>query len=201
MAIDDNGGVTPFDKLILATGSSAFIPPIPGVDKKNVHVFRTLDDARDLIAKARKGCRAVVIGGGLLGLEAARGLQLRGCEVSVVHLMDTLMERQLDATGGACLRRKIESLGIRVLLPKQTQALLGNGRVDGLRFASGEEIEADLVVIAAGIKPNTELGKKAGLEFGAGSWLTITWRPPIPIFLPSANAPNIGGKPLGWLRL
>jgi nitrite reductase (NADH) large subunit len=168
VAIDDNGGVTPFDKLILATGSSAFIPPIPGVDKKNVHVFRTLDDARDLIAKAREGCKAVVIGGGLLGLEAARGLQLRGCEVSVVHLMDTLMERQLDATGGACLRRKIESLGIRVLLPKQTQAVLGNGRVVGLRFASGEEIEADLVVIAAGIKPNAELGKKAGLEVRRG---------------------------------
>jgi nitrite reductase (NADH) large subunit len=168
VAIDDNGGVTPFDKLILATGSSAFIPPIPGVEKKNVHVFRTLDDTRDLIAKARKGCKAVVIGGGLLGLEAARGLQLRGCEVSVVHLMETLMERQLDASGGACLRRKIEGLGIRVLLPKQTAALFGNGRVDGLRFASGEEIEADLVVIAAGIKPNVELGKRAGLDVRRG---------------------------------
>src|SRR5215472_14547779 len=168
VAIDDKGGAASYDKLILATGSNALIPPIAGVDKKNVHVFRTLDDARDLIAKARNGCKAVVIGGGRLGLEAARGLQLRGCEVSVVHLMETLMERQLDAAGGACLRRKIESLGIRVLLPKQTQALLGNGRVDGLRFASGEEIEADLVVIAAGIKPNTELGKKAGLEVCRG---------------------------------
>jgi nitrite reductase [NAD(P)H] large subunit len=168
VVIDDDGGATPYDKLILATGSNAFIPPIPGVDKKNVHVFRTLDDTRNLIAKARQGCKAVVIGGGLLGLEAARGLQLRGCDVSVVHLMDTLMERQLDAAGGACLRRKIASLGIRVLMPKQTQALLGNGKVDGLRFASGEEIEADLVVIAAGIRPNVELGKKAGLEVRRG---------------------------------
>lgn len=165
---DDNGEATGYDRLILATGSSAFIPPIPGVEKKNVHVFRTLDDTRELIAKARTGCKAVVIGGGLLGLEAARGLQLRGCEVSVVHLMDTLMERQLDELGGACLRRKIEDLGIRVLLPKQTQALLGNGKVDGLRFASGEEVEADLVVIAAGIKPNAELGKQAGLEVRRG---------------------------------
>jgi len=147
--IDDQGEVTAYDRLILAIGSNAFVPPIPGVDKKNVHVFRTLDDTRDLIAKARKGCRAVVIGGGLLGLEAARGLQLRGCDVSVVHLMDTLMERQLDAAGGACLRRKIEGLGIRVLLPKQTQALLGNGSVEGLRFVSGEESEADLIVVAA----------------------------------------------------
>jgi nitrite reductase (NADH) large subunit len=168
IVMDGDGQATPFDKLILATGSSAFVPPIPGVDKKNVHVFRTLDDTRTLMERAHRGCRAVVIGGGLLGLEAARGLQLRGCEVSVVHLMDTLMERQLDAPGGACLRRKIEGLGIRVLMPKQTQALLGNGHVDGLRFASGEEIEADLVVIAAGIKPNTELARQAGLDVGRG---------------------------------
>jgi nitrite reductase (NADH) large subunit len=168
VAVDSEGGVTPYDKLILATGSSAFIPSIPGVDKKNVHVFRTLDDTRELIAKARTGCKAIVIGGGLLGLEAARGLQLRGCEVSVVHLVETLMERQLDSAGGEFLRRKIEAIGIRVLLPRQTQAVLGNGRVDGLRFASGEEIEADLVVIAAGIKPNVELGRKAGLDVRRG---------------------------------
>jgi len=168
VVIDAEGRATRFDKLILATGSSAFIPPIPGVGKKSVHVFRTLDDTRALLEKAHRGCRAVVIGGGLLGLEAARGLQLRGCEVSVVHLMETLMERQLDATGGAYLQRKIESLGIRVLLPKQTQALLGNGRVDGLRFTSGEELEADLVVIAAGIKPNVGLAREAGLEVRRG---------------------------------
>jgi nitrite reductase (NADH) large subunit len=168
LVIDAEGRATAFDKLILAIGSSAFIPPIPGVDKKNVHVFRTLDDTRALLEKAHRGCKAVVIGGGLLGLEAARGLQLRGCDVSVVHLMDTLMERQLDATGGAYLQRKIESLGIRVILPKQTQALLGNGRVDGLRFATGEELEADLVVIAAGIQPNVDLARRAGLEVRRG---------------------------------
>src|SRR4029077_9362051 len=86
----------------------------------------------------------------------------------VVHLMETLMERQLDSTGGEYLKRKIESLGIRVMLPQQTAALFGNGRVDGLRFASGEEMEADLVVIAAGIRPNAELGRKAGLEVNRG---------------------------------
>ena len=168
VVVDDAGGITEYDKLILATGSSAFIPPIPGVDKKNVHVFRTLDDTRALLDKSRPGLRAAVIGGGLLGLEAARGLQVRGCEVTVVHLMDTLMERQLDATGGLYLKRKIESLGIRVMLPQQTAALFGNGRVDGLRFASGEELEADLVVIAAGIRPNAELGRKAGLAVQRG---------------------------------
>jgi len=165
---DENGGVTEYDRLILATGSSAFIPPIPGVDKKNVHVFRTLDDTRELLDKSRPGLKVAVIGGGLLGLEAARGLQVRGCEVTVVHLMDSLMERQLDPTGGEYLKRKIESLGIRVMLPKQTAALFGNGHVDGLRFANGEELDADLVVIAAGIRPNTELARKAGLEVKRG---------------------------------
>jgi len=168
LVVDEDGGITEYDKLILATGSSAFIPPIPGVDKKNVHVFRTLDDTRALLEKAQPGLKVAVIGGGLLGLEAARGLQVRGCQVTVVHLMETLMDRQLDATGGDYLKRKIESLGIRVMLPQQTAALFGNGRVDGLRFASGEELEADLVVIAAGIRPNAELGRKAGLEVRRG---------------------------------
>ncbi len=168
LVTDEDGGVTEYDKLILATGSSAFIPPIPGVDKNNVHVFRTLDDTRALMEKARPGLKTAVIGGGLLGLEAARGLQVRGCDVTVVHLMETLMERQLDSTGGEYLKRKIESLGIRVMLPQQTAALFGNGRVDGLRFASGEELEADLVVIAAGIRPNAELGRAAGLEVRKG---------------------------------
>jgi len=168
MVIDEQGQSTPYDKLILAMGSNAFIPPIPGVDKENVHVFRTLDDTRCLLEKARKGLKTVVIGGGLLGLEAARGLQVRGCEVTVIHLMDSLMERQLDATGGEYLKRRIESLGIRVMLPRQTAALFGNGHVDGLRFASGEELEAELVVIAAGIKPNTGLAREAGLEVNRG---------------------------------
>jgi nitrite reductase (NADH) large subunit len=165
---DEEGNRTPYDKLILAMGSSAFVPPIAGVDKENVHVFRTLDDTRDLLEKSRPGCRAVVIGGGLLGLEAARGLQVRGCEVTVVHLMDRLMERQLDSTGGEYLRRKMESLGVRVLLPRQTKAVLGNGHVEAVEFADGETLDADLVVIAAGIRPNAELGRKAGLQVNRG---------------------------------
>src|SRR5262249_48112909 len=129
---------------------------------------RTLDDTKALLDKSRPGLKAVVIGGGLLGLEAARGLQVQGCDVTVVHLMDSLMERQLDPTGGEYLKRKIENLGVRVLLGTQTKAMLGNGRVEGLCFSSGEEVEADLVVIAAGIRPNVELGRKAGLEVRRG---------------------------------
>jgi nitrite reductase (NADH) large subunit len=166
--VDEAGGTTAYDKLILATGSRPWIPPIGGADKDNVHVFRTLDDTQALLAKARPGLQAVVIGGGLLGLEAARGLQLRGCVVTVVHLPSVLMERQLDATGGEYLKRKLESLGIRVLLPRQTAALLGNGRVEAVAFADGERIEAELVVIAAGIRPNVELAQQAGLAVSRG---------------------------------
>ena len=168
VVVDEEGKRTPYDKLILAMGSSAFVPPIAGVNKQNVHVFRTLDDTRALLEKSYAGCKAVVIGGGLLGLEAARGLQVRGCEVSVVHLADTLMERQLDATGGLYLRQKMENLGVRVLLPRQTKALLGNGHVQGVEFADGAILDADLVVIAAGIRPNAELGRKAGLTVNRG---------------------------------
>ena len=166
--IGDDGQAVPYDNLILATGSSAFVPPIPGVDKKNVHVFRTLDDTRDLMAKARKGLKVAVIGGGLLGLEAARGLQVRGCDVTVIHLGASLMDKQLDATGGEYLKRRIENLGIRVMLPKQTAALTGNGKVEGLRFSTGDEIDAELVVIATGIRPNAQLAREAGLEVNRG---------------------------------
>jgi nitrite reductase (NADH) large subunit len=163
-----DGAAIPFDKLILATGSRALVPPMPGTDKENVHVFRTLDDTRALLEKSWPGRKTAVIGGGLLGLEAARGLQAQGCDVTVVHLMSTLMERQLDFAGGAYLARKMENMGVRVLLGKQTTELLGNGRVEGLRFACGEELDADLVVIAAGIRPNVELGRVAGLEVRRG---------------------------------
>ena len=168
LVIDGEGNKTPFDELILATGSSAFVPKIPGVDKKNIFVFRTLDDTRSLVETSANHRRAVVIGGGLLGLEAARGLQVQGCDVTVVHLMPTLMERQLDPTGGDYLRRKMEAMGVRVILGKQTSAFMGNGKVEGLRFACGEQVEADLVVIAAGIRPNVDLARSAGLEVGRG---------------------------------
>ncbi|HKS82039.1 MAG TPA: nitrite reductase large subunit NirB [Candidatus Acidoferrales bacterium] len=158
----------PFDTLLLATGSSPLIPPIQGVDKEGVFVFRSLDDARMLRAAAKKGPKAVVIGGGLLGLEAARGLQVQGCDVTVVHLMDTLMERQLDKIAGDCLRAKMECLGVKVLLNRNTSAILGNGKATGLAFRDGNSIPADFVVIAAGIRPNAELGRNAGLEVNRG---------------------------------
>src|SRR5579885_3322340 len=164
----DDGSVTFYDKLLLATGSHAFLPPISGLDKENVFTFRNLDDTRAILKAAGKGVKAVVIGGGLLGLEAARGLQAQGCEVAVVHLLETLMNLQLDMTGGAYLQQKMEQLGVRVLTSRVTRRLLGESRVEGLEFANGELLEADLVVIAAGIRPNADLGRKAGLTVNRG---------------------------------
>jgi len=146
----DDGSVTSFDKLLLATGSLPIIPSIEDVKKDGVVVFRNLDDTRALLERARPGLKAVVIGGGLLGLEAARGLQVQGCDVTVVHLMETLMERQLDSTGGGYLATKMNSLGVTVLLGLSTTKVLGNGKVQGVQFKGGGSIAADLVVIAAG---------------------------------------------------
>jgi nitrite reductase (NADH) large subunit len=160
----DDGSVTPFDKLLLATGSNPLIPPMEGVKKKGVYVFRNLDDTRALLDRATKGVKAVVIGGGLLGLEAARGLQVQGCEVTVVHLMDTLMERQVDFVGGGYLKTKMEYLGVKVLLERNTAAILGNEKVEGVAFKDGSSIGAEMVVIAAGIRPNADLARKAGLQ-------------------------------------
>src|SRR5438128_5426274 len=153
----DDGSVTPFDKLLLATGSVPLIPPMEGTRKDGVFVFRNLDDTRALLERAGKGVKAVVIGGGLLGLEAARGLQVQGCDVTVVHLMDTLMERQLDPTGSGYLKSTMEALGMTVLLSRATKKILGGDKVSGVAFADGSRVDADLVVVAAGIKPNVEL--------------------------------------------
>ncbi len=164
----EDGEVETFDSLLLATGSYAIMPPIEGIDKDGIFAFRTLDDTRALLGRARPGVRAVVIGGGLLGLEAARGLQVQGCDVTVVHLVDRLMERQLDGIGSYYLKEKMEALGVHVLLNKSTLKFLGTAKVEGVAFVDGSRIAADLVVVAAGIRPNVELGRKAGLKINRG---------------------------------
>jgi nitrite reductase [NAD(P)H] large subunit len=127
-----------------------------------------LNDTHALLERSGPQTKAVVIGGGLLGLEAARGLQVQGCDVTVVHLMPTLMERQLDMTGGALLRSQMERLGVKVLLSRSTTSILGNGKVEGVAFKDGSIADADLVVIAAGIRPNVEVARTAGLEINRG---------------------------------
>jgi nitrite reductase (NADH) large subunit len=165
----DDGSVTPYDKLIIATGSRPFVPPIDGMHhpKRGYHqgvfTFRTIDDTRSMIRYARDHERAVVIGGGLLGLEAARGLQQYGVAVTLVHAAGHLMNAQLDAQGGAILRRSLERLGITVEVDAMTKAVLGKEKVEGVRFADGRTIPCDMVVVAAGIRPNTEVAHLSGL--------------------------------------
>ncbi|MBI2684527.1 MAG: NAD(P)/FAD-dependent oxidoreductase [Actinobacteria bacterium] len=157
-----------YGALVLATGSTALVPPIPGIDKRGVEVFRTPEDCGAILAAAAEASRVAVIGGGLLGLEAAWGLVAQGASVTVVHLMDRLMERQLDASSGAILASRMDELGVEVLLGRSTTEVLGNGRVTGLRFADGGTFDCDLVVVSIGIRPQADLARRADLAVGRG---------------------------------
>jgi nitrite reductase (NADH) large subunit len=170
LVIADDGTQARYDRLLIATGSSPFILPIPGNTLEGVIGYRDIAHTRQMIETARSHRRAVVIGGGLLGLEAANGLALRGMQVTVLHNGRTLLERQLDATSGMMLQQALEQRGLAFRLSAQTQALLGNehGRVVAVQLADGERIEADLVVMAAGIRPNIELAEQAGLPCNRG---------------------------------
>jgi len=162
------GGGVAFAKLVLATGSEPIRLPLPGADLAGVLTFRTRADVECMLKHTRGRTRAVVIGGGLLGLEAAYGLNEAGAEVTVVHLMDRLMERQLDARAGAMLKQAIEALGIRVVLAAESAAIQGRRKVRGLRLADGRVIEANLVVMAVGIKPRAGLARLADLAVNRG---------------------------------
>jgi len=152
-----------YDRLIFATGSRPFVPPMAGADKSGVFLFRTIDDC-DAIAEYAAGCtKAVVIGGGLLGLEAARGLLTHGVEVTVVEAAPHLMPQQLDGEGGDILRATMEKMGVRVLLERLTTRVLGDETVTGLEFREGEILDAEMVVISCGIRPNSELARDCGL--------------------------------------
>jgi len=163
-----DGSVTRYDALLLATGSSPFVLPVPGAELPGVVSFRDLDDVDAMLAAARRGGRAVVIGGGLLGLEAAAGLAARGMDVSVVHLMPTLMERQLDPSAGYLLQRAMEQRGVTIQCRANTHAILGDTHVTGVRLDDGQVLPADLVVMAIGIRPNAGLARAAGLEVNRG---------------------------------
>lgn len=164
-----SGSVQDYDKLIIATGSRAFIPPMEDVYcadgslRDGVFGFRSLDDCSAIMRTAKQSKVAAVIGGGLLGLEAARGLISYGCEVHVIHISGGLMNAQLDTTGSGMLRAAMEKMGVQVHLNRQTAAVLGKDKVVGLRFQDGSELACDMVVVSAGIRPNSELGRECGL--------------------------------------
>jgi nitrite reductase (NADH) large subunit len=163
------GGETiAYDRLLLATGSRPLAPPIPGLGLPGVRAFRDIADVEALIAAAHPQARAVVIGGGLLGLEAAWGLKRRGMSVAVVHLMPSLMERQLDAPAGALLRRDLEARGIAFHVDTQAEEITGTDRADGVLLADGRSIPADLIVLAIGVRPNVELAREARLAVNRG---------------------------------
>ncbi|TAK76648.1 MAG: NAD(P)/FAD-dependent oxidoreductase [Aquabacterium sp.] len=176
----DDGTEAEYDRLLIATGSNPFILPVPGKELDGVIAYRDIADTNTMIETAKTHKHAVVIGGGLLGLEAANGLMLRGMQVTVVHIMPWLMERQLDDVAGKMLQKSLEDRGLNFLIGAQTQELVGDGpdgrsgRVKSVRFKDGTEVPADLVVMAAGIRPNTELAEKIGLHCNRGIVVTDT---------------------------
>ena len=170
VVIAEDGTEAQYDRLLLATGSNPVILPIPGRDLPGVLTYRDIADTEAMIDMAARGRHAVVIGGGLLGLEAANGLRARGMDVTVVHLLDTLMERQLDRSAAKLLQTSLEARGLKFLLPKQTAEIVAgeSGRVCAVRFADGDTIPADLVVMAVGVRPNTQLAESARLHCSRG---------------------------------
>ncbi|MFC3324661.1 nitrite reductase large subunit NirB [Mesorhizobium cantuariense] len=164
----DHGVTEPYDKLVIATGSVPFIIPVPGHNLPGVLTYRDLDDVRAMMLAAQSRAKAVVIGGGLLGLEAAAGLNAQGMDVTVLHVMPTLMERQLDPAAGYLLQRAVEERGIKVITKANTQAITGNGKVEQVELADGTIIPATLVVMAVGIRPNAAIAKEAGIAVNRG---------------------------------
>ena len=165
-----------YDKILLATGSRPLAPPIPGLGLPGTCAFRDIADVDKMLAAAKVHKRAVVIGGGLLGLEAAWGLKQRGMSVALVHLMPTLMERQLDAAAGQLLQRDLDRRGIAFFTDGQTEEITGTERAEGVQLADGRFIPADLVVLAIGIRPNIDLAKAADLDVNRGIVVTDDMR-------------------------
>lgn len=161
--IADDGTQTDYDRLLIATGSNPFIIPVPGNDLNGVISFRDIHDVDLMIDAAKSKKHAVIIGGGLLGLEAAYGMMKHGINVTVVHLLDTLMERQLDSDSASLLQASLEQRGMQFLMGKQTESIVGEEKVKGVRFKDGSEIAADIVVMAVGIRPNIALAESAGI--------------------------------------
>ncbi len=163
-----SGATNSYDRLLIATGSNPFMIPIPGADKQGVIGFRDIHDVETMLGAARDYNNAVVIGGGLLGLEAANGLLKNGMNVTVVHLLDSLMERQLDKPASALLQQSLLEKGLQFKMEAQTSAILGEQRVEAVEFADGSRIDADLVVMAVGIRPNIELAQQSGIHCERG---------------------------------
>jgi nitrite reductase (NADH) large subunit len=193
----EHGVTAPYDKLVIATGSVPFILPVPGKDLPGVLSYRDLDDVNAMLLAAQSRAKAVVIGGGLLGLEAAAGLAARDMDVTVVHLMPTLMERQLDPAAGYMLQRELESRGINIITKAQTKAILGERRAEGVELADGRIVPASLVVMAAGIRPNAWIAQEAGLATKRGILVDDGMRTSDPDIFALGECAEVGGHVYG----
>jgi nitrite reductase (NADH) large subunit len=193
----DHGVIETYDKLVIATGSVPFVPPVPGHELAGVLTYRDLDDVNAMLLATQSRAKAVVIGGGLLGLEAAAGLKARGMDVTVLHLMSTLMERQLDPAGGYLLQKAVEERGIKVITKANTKAILGDGTVEAVELADGTVIPASLVVMAVGIRPSTGLAKQAGIEVNRGIVTDNLMRTSDPDVLAIGECAEVGGHIYG----
>ncbi|MFA5901780.1 MAG: nitrite reductase large subunit NirB, partial [Hyphomicrobium sp.] len=193
----DQGVAAEYDKLVIATGSVPFILPVPGNDLPGVLSYRDLDDVNAMLLAAQSRAKAVVIGGGLLGLEAAAGLAARDMDVTVVHLMPTLMERQLDPAAGYMLQRELERRGTKIITKAQTKAVLGERRAEGLELQDGRVIPASLIVMAAGIRPNAWLAAQAGLATNRGILVDEGMRTSDPDVYALGECAEVGGHVYG----
>ncbi|MBZ9758023.1 nitrite reductase large subunit NirB [Mesorhizobium sp. ESP6-5] len=193
----DHGVTEPYDKLFIATGSVPFIIPVPGHNLPGVLTYRDLDDVQAMMLAAQSRAKAVVIGGGLLGLEAAAGLNAQGMDVTVLHVMPTLMERQLDPAAGYLLQRAVEQRGIKVVTKANTQAITGNGKVERVELADGTTIPATLVVMAVGIRPNAALAKDAGIAVNRGIVVDAGMRSNDPDIYALGECAEVGGMVYG----
>ena len=193
----DHGVCERYDKLVIATGSLPFILPVPGRDLPGVLTYRDLDDVNAMLLVAKARAKAVVIGGGLLGLEAAAGLNARGMDVTVVHVMPTLMERQLDPAAGYLLRRAVEERGIKVMTSANTKAIIGAGKVEGIELADGTIVPATMVVMAVGIRPNATLAGAASLAVKRGIVVDAGMRSSDPDILALGECAEVDGQVYG----
>jgi nitrite reductase (NADH) large subunit len=197
LAVTARGERIAYDRMVIATGSRAIRLPVPGADLPGVLTYRTLDDVRAMLRAARGGGSAVVVGGGLLGLEAAAGLARRGMKVTVLHPVEWPMERQLDAGAGGFLARRLGRSGIRFAMPAQLTAIEGEERVAGVVLADGKRIAANIVVMAVGIRPDTALAATAGLEIGRGIKADAGLRSSDPAIFAIGECAEVAGRTIG----
>lgn len=195
-----DGQKLPYDKLILASGAHPNMPPFPGRELKGVQTLRTLEDADLIMDVARKQAKVVCIGGGLLGLEVAGAVARQGAQVTVLEGLDWLLPRQLDAQASAILKEKIESLGIKVIVPAMTKAMHGDGKVESVELADGQVLPADLVLISTGVSANLELAKSAGLAVNRGVLVNEHMLTSNPDILAAGDLTEFQGRSYGlWI--